>query len=112
LYNVRLVIIILTIVLSIGILSCSNASVTTSPALKFALIPHGLEEPPMVPHPKQAFKDCALCHIDTSNIGSSIKIDKEHSCEECHVSLDYDGSCQETFPVNVTCDIDICHLYP
>ncbi|MFC1866075.1 hypothetical protein ACFLYB_05130 [Chloroflexota bacterium] len=113
--NGRLLGIVLAIVLFVGILSCSNAgdnvSITTT-TLIFSLIPHEPGETPMVPHPKQLFKECNLCHIEALNVGSSIKISIEHSCEECHLNLDYNGACQETSPVNITCNIDICHQYP
>lgn len=110
----NLITIILIIVISTGISSCStpNDDVDISPTPKFTLIPHAPGDTPMIPHPKQLFKDCALCHIDTSNIGSFIKVDKEHSCDECHLSLDYEGQCLETEPLNTTCAIDVCHLWP
>jgi len=66
----------------------------------------------MVPHPRQLFKDCALCHIDTSNTGSSLKVTNDHSCNECHITMDNDAPCQETEPVNNTCIFDVCHQYP
>jgi len=115
LYNAKLLSMILAIVLFMGILSCGNASgnvVSTTQKLNFTLIPHKLGEPPMVPHPKKPFENCSLCHFDGSNVGSSIKISKEHHCEECHVDLDYDGPCQESSFADITCGIDICHLYP
>jgi hypothetical protein len=102
------------IVISFGILSCSNTSgnVDISPTPKFELIPYAPGESPMVPHPQQSFEECDLCHIDSSSIGSFIKIHKEHSCDECHMNLDYEGPCQEDDPVNITCRIDVCHQYP
>ena len=111
--KVGLVIIILTIVLSVGILSCGNESgnIPTSPTLKFVLIPHEPGEAPMVPHPLQSFDDCALCHIDTSNIGSSIKVFTDHTCWECHERTDYSGPCYETSPIN-SCIFDVCHRFP
>jgi hypothetical protein len=97
-----------------GILSCNikGNDVDISPTPKFILIPHIPGEAPMVPHPMQLFEDCVQCHIDTSNIGSFIKVHKEHSCDECHMNLDYEGPCLETEPPNLSCAIDVCHLYP
>ena len=66
----------------------------------------------MAPHPRQLFKDCALCHIDTLNTGSSIKVFNDHACNECHMNMDYNGPCYETYPVNNTCIFDVCHQYP
>ena len=114
-YSARLSGIILAIVLFVGILSCSSAGAsvnTATPTLIFSLIPHEPGESPVVPHPKQLFEDCSLCHIEALNVGSSIKVSKNHSCEECHLNVDYIGACQETSPVNFACNIDICHQYP
>ena len=114
--KVRLVVVVLAILVSILSLSCStsgNAANSRTPL--FPLIPHEPGDAPMVPHPKIAYADCALCHIDTSNAGSSIKILGEHSCNECHdviLYMGYDGPCYETDPVNNSCTLDVCHLYP
>lgn len=110
-YSARLISIILAIVFFAGILSCSSAGGNDSnatPTLLFSLIPHNPEET----HPKQLFEDCAMCHIEALDAGSSIKVSKDHSCEECHLNLDYNGACQETSPVNIACSIGICHQYP
>jgi len=112
--KVSLIIIVLIIVFPVTVLSCGNTSdnVETSATLKFVLIPHEPGEAPMVPHPKLAFDECPICHIDTSGIGSSIKIEDVHACDECHLNLEYDGPCQETTPAKYTCIFDVCHRYP
>jgi len=114
--KVRLVVVILAILVSIVSLSCSTSGDGTNfNTPLFPLIPHKPGDAPMVPHPEIAYTDCALCHIDTSNTGSSIKIFEEHSCNECHnaiLTMDYNGPCCETEPVNNTCIFDICHQYP
>jgi hypothetical protein len=107
----RLFGIILVFIVIILILACSNA-ITTTQTPKFALIPHEAGEAPMIPHPRLAFTECDLCHIEASAVGSFIKIDEGHSCDECHESLIYQGPCEETSPVNTICAMDICHLYP
>ena len=70
----------------------------------------------MLPHPKNpAYNTCDLCHIDTSNIASSFKIEESHACNECHKLRDagVEGTiCQETTPVNDSCLFPICHVYP
>lgn len=107
----KLLIIILALVISvIGIIACNSTVVTPQTPL-FALIPHEPGAAPMIPHPEQGFIDCDLCHIEAAGI-SFIKIDKEHSCEECHESSEYQGVCEEATPIIATCAIDICHLYP
>ena len=91
--------------------ACSGPNSTTT-VLKFSLYPHDPDEAPLVPHSRLAYTECALCHIDPSNTGSSIKILENHSCDECHISLDYSGACQETMPINTTCALETCHAYP
>ena len=116
-----LLIIVVTIVV-VTITSCNTAfqttttttPTTTKPIYLFILIPHEPGESPMIPHPRNvAYKTCDLCHIDESNLISSIKIDRVHRCDECHnKSADYDGSCQQEEPVNKSCILKICHIYP
>ena len=114
--KVRLVVVILSILFSILSLSCgTGGDAANSRTPLFPLIPHEPGEPPLVPHPQQSFQDCVLCHIDTSNVGSSIKILGEHSCNECHdviLDIGYNGPCYEVEPVNSSCILDVCHLYP
>ena len=93
------------------VISCGNTSdnVNTTPTVKFVLIPHEPGEAPLIPHPKQLFDDCELCHIDILNTGSVIKVFWDHTCNECHMNMDYAGSCMETEPINNTCIVGVCH---
>ncbi|UCE97850.1 MAG: hypothetical protein JSV74_00505 [Dehalococcoidia bacterium] len=108
--NRLLVFVFVMIIFTVGILACSN-SATIPRTFMFALIPHEPGAAPMVPHPEKGYIDCDLCHVETAGI-SIIKIDKEHGCTECHDSTEYDGICLEDTPINATCALDICHLYP
>lgn len=104
--------IVITVLLILASISACTGSNSTTAALKFSLYPHGPDEAPLVPHSRQVYTECDLCHIDPSNAGSSIKILESHSCDVCHKSLDYTGACQETMPANSTCTLETCHAYP
>jgi hypothetical protein len=108
--NRLLVFVFVMSIFIVGVLACSN-SVATPWTPKFALIPHEPGAAPMIPHPKAGFQDCDLCHVESAGL-SGIKIDAEHSCTECHESTEFQGVCEEATPINATCAIDICHLYP
>ncbi len=104
-------------IISVLLLAACTVQTTTTPTTTaiylFPLFPYGPGESPLIACPKtQDYKDCNLCHIDTSNSLSSIKVLDSHACDACHENEDDVAPCQETIPVNLTCIFPLCHNYP
>ena len=82
---------------------------TPTPTVIFTLIPHEPGESPLIPHPLQEYRDCALCHVDPTNLGSIIKIYEGHHCDQCHEIL---SGWEHGSPQNNACTMFGCHQLP